>query len=113
MKLEWAKEVLPIFQPSSDREHEAAYLKLHRSGGLRERVEVAESLLEDCSVCPRACGVNRIKGELGMCRTSCGAIVSSYGAHFGEEAPLVGCRGSGTIFFGNCNLKCVFCQTIP
>jgi putative pyruvate formate lyase activating enzyme len=71
---------------------------------------MALSLLESCSVCPRSCGVNRLAGEVGKCRTSRWAVVSSYGAHFGEEAPLVGKRGSGTIFFANCNLECVFCQ---
>jgi putative pyruvate formate lyase activating enzyme len=71
---------------------------------------MAWSLLESCSVCPRSCGVNRLAGDIGKCRTSRQAIVSSYGAHFGEEAPLVGSHGSGTIFFANCNLACLFCQ---
>ena len=88
----------------------AAYLELYRVGKLRERVETALSLLESCSVCPRSCGVNRLSGDMGKCRTSRQAIVSSYGAHFGEEAPLVGRYGSGTIFFANCNLGCLFCQ---
>ena len=87
-----------------------AYQELHHRGKLRERVETALSLLESCSVCPHSCGVNRLAGEVGKCRTSRQAIVSSYGAHFGEETPLVGKRGSGTIFFANCNLECVFCQ---
>ncbi|MGQ9546394.1 MAG: radical SAM protein [Dehalococcoidia bacterium] len=88
----------------------AAYLELYRSGRLRERVEGALSLLESCSVCPRRCAVNRLAGETGKCRTPREALVSSYGPHFGEEAPLVGKHGSGTIFFTNCNLRCVFCQ---
>lgn len=71
---------------------------------------MALSLLECCSVCPRNCGVNRLAGETGACRTPREAIVSSYGPHFGEEALLVGRHGSGTIFFANCNLRCVFCQ---
>jgi len=87
-----------------------AYRELYRHGKLRERVETALSLLETCSVCPRSCGVNRLAGDIGKCRTSRQAIVSSYGAHFGEEAPLVGRYGSGTIFFTNCNLGCLFCQ---
>jgi putative pyruvate formate lyase activating enzyme len=87
-----------------------AYRELYRRGKLRERVETALSLLESCSVCPRSCGVNRLAGDIGKCRTSRQAIVSSYGAHFGEEAPLVGRHGSGTIFFANCNLGCLFCQ---
>jgi len=88
----------------------AAYLGLYRSGKLRERVEAAMSLLENCSVCPRKCGVNRLACEVGKCLTACEAMVSSYGPHFGEEAPLVGRNGSGTIFFTNCNLRCQFCQ---
>ncbi|RLC60371.1 MAG: radical SAM protein, partial [Chloroflexi bacterium] len=87
-----------------------AYLSLYHSGELAERVKAARSLLQDCRVCPRHCEVDRLNGELGKCRTSAEIIVSSYGPHFGEEAPLVGRNGSGTIFFTNCNLKCVFCQ---
>ena len=88
----------------------AAYLELYRRGKLRERVETALSLLENCSLCPRSCGVNRLAGDIGKCRTSRQAIVSSYGAHFGEEAPLVSRYGSGTIFFTDCNVRCLFCQ---
>lgn len=88
----------------------AAYRELHRRGKLRERVETALSVLGSCSVCPRSCAVNRLAGDAGECRTSRRAVVSSYGVHFGEEAPLVGKHGSGTIFFANCNLECVFCQ---
>ncbi len=88
----------------------AAYLELYRSRKLRERVETALSLLEACSVCPRHCGVNRLATETGKCRTFRQAMVSSYRPHFGEEAPLVGSYGSGTIFFTNCNLRCLFCQ---
>jgi putative pyruvate formate lyase activating enzyme len=88
----------------------AAYLELYHSGKLKERVDAAVSLLESCSICPRSCGVNRLAGDAGKCRTSHEAMVSSYGPHFGEEAPLVGRHGSGTIFFTNCNLRCLFCQ---
>ena len=88
----------------------AAYLELYRSGKLRGRIEAAKSLLRSCHVCPRHCGVNRLEGEVGNCRTADEAIVSSYGPHFGEETPLVGRYGSGTIFFTNCNLRCLFCQ---
>lgn len=91
----------------------AAYWELYRRGKLRERVETALSLLESCSLCPCSCGVNRVAGDIGKCRTSRQAVVSSYGAHFGEESPLVGRHGSGTIFFANCNLACVFCQNYP
>ena len=67
-------------------------------------------MLEECYVCPRQCGVDRLAGESGECHVTTQVIVSSYGPHFGEEAPLVGRRGSGTIFFTYCNLHCVFCQ---
>ena len=88
----------------------AAYLELFHDGKLKERIEAALCLLESCSVCPRRCSVNRLAGDAGKCHTCREAIVSSYGPHFGEEAPLVGKHGSGTIFFTNCNLKCLFCQ---
>ncbi len=67
-------------------------------------------MLEECCLCPRHCGVNRLAGESGKCRITGQAVVSSYGPHFGEEAPLVGKHGSGTILFTYCNLRCVFCQ---
>jgi putative pyruvate formate lyase activating enzyme len=67
-------------------------------------------MLASCSLCPRRCGVNRLTGELGVCRVGCDAVVSSYGPHFGEERPLVGAHGSGTVFFTGCNLRCIFCQ---
>ncbi len=67
-------------------------------------------MLEKCRLCPRNCGVNRLAGESGECHTTSRAVVSSYGSHFGEEAPLVGRHGSGTIFFTHCNLRCLFCQ---
>lgn len=80
------------------------------TGELAKRAEQAVELLADCAVCAQYCRVNRQKGELGICRGGRHAAVSSFSPHFGEEAPLVGFRGSGTIFFAFCNLKCVFCQ---
>lgn len=77
---------------------------------LRERAEAALDSLESCDICPRACGVNRLAGEVGYCRSGRLARVSSFTPHFGEEAPLVGTHGSGTIFMTGCNLRCVFCQ---
>ncbi|UCG84572.1 MAG: radical SAM protein [Dehalococcoidia bacterium] len=88
----------------------AVYRQLYEAGELRERAEQAGVLLEDCHVCPRDCRVNRLEEETGKCRTGRQALVSSAGPHFGEEAPLVGMGGSGTIFFTNCNLQCCFCQ---
>ena len=86
------------------------YLETFRRGALREKVQSAEVLLRRCMVCPHACGVNRLAGERGLCSTGRYAVVASYYPHFGEEEPLVGRRGSGTIFFSHCNLLCSFCQ---
>jgi putative pyruvate formate lyase activating enzyme len=90
--------------------HEAGYLKLFRNGELDDRIEKARQRLSPCRVCPRRCMVDRLSDEKGVCRTGARAIVSSYAPHFGEESPLVGSSGSGTIFFTNCNLLCLFCQ---
>ena len=89
---------------------EPAYLQTHRSGLLRRKAGQALERLSACTLCPRRCGVNRLSGETGVCRTGRLASVSSFNAHFGEEAPLVGERGSGTLFFAHCNLLCLFCQ---
>lgn len=86
------------------------YRELLARGELGERVGAARKLLESCTLCPRRCKVNRREGKLGKCRTGAEAVVSSYGPHFGEERPLVGRGGSGTIFLTNCNLECIFCQ---
>lgn len=92
-------------------EFEPAYLELHRSGQLKERVRLAYEHLEDCDLCARYCRVNRRETIRGaVCRTGERAVVSSFGAHHGEEDPLRGRRGSGTIFFSYCNLRCEFCQ---
>lgn len=91
-------------------EFEPAYLRSYNDGALSIKVEKALSMLERCTLCPRRCEVNRLKDEVGFCKTGRLAIVSSYFAHFGEEDCLRGWRGSGTIFFCQCNLKCVFCQ---
>ena len=86
-----------------------AYLKLS-SDVLTEKVRIAEAMLKDCKLCPRECRVDRTTRKRGFCRTGDKPFVSSWGPHFGEERPLVGSRGSGTIFFGYCNLGCIFCQ---
>ena len=90
--------------------YEPAYLSLQSRGELATRAERALEELADCCACPRNCHVNRLKDEELICRTGRHAIVSSAFAHFGEEDCLRGWRGSGTIFFGGCNLRCVFCQ---
>ncbi len=89
---------------------ESAYLRSHCEGQLRRRLEEALGLLESCVICPRLCRVNRLAGERGTCRAGRIAEVSSYSPHFGEESPLVGLHGSGTIFLTHCNLRCSFCQ---
>ena len=89
---------------------EPAYLALLRSGELEDRVQAAYRRLQECDICPRRCGVDRRRDELGACRTGEHALVSSVGPHFGEEAALVGYGGSGTIFFAWCNLHCQYCQ---
>jgi putative pyruvate formate lyase activating enzyme len=90
--------------------HQPGYLRLLQSGELHQRVEALERLLESCTVCPRDCLNNRLLDEIAACYSGRLPIVSSYTAHFGEEPPLVGTRGAGNIFFGNCNLRCVYCQ---
>jgi putative pyruvate formate lyase activating enzyme len=81
---------------------------------LQNRIEAAYRLLESCHVCPRECGVNRLQDDkIGFCRTGLNPVISSVSPHHGEEPPLSGTRGSGTIFFTNCNLKCVYCQNYP
>ncbi len=93
------------------RAFEPAYLQLLRSGELKRRVAEAYARLEACDICARECGVNRrLSAEGAGCHTGERPIVSSYGPHFGEEEPLVGRGGSGTIFFSWCNLRCQFCQ---
>jgi putative pyruvate formate lyase activating enzyme len=93
------------------QEHDyPSYRALGESGELAERVERAYMLLESCTLCPRRCRINRLKDERGVCRTGLLPVISSYGPHFGEEPPLVGHNGSGTIFVTYCNLACQFCQ---
>jgi putative pyruvate formate lyase activating enzyme len=91
----------PDFMPS--------YLKLHRTGELKKRGEKLWDIMKSCKLCPRECGINRLEGKEGFCRASSQLEISSFNPHFGEEKPLVGKGGSGTIFFTNCGLRCVFC----
>lgn len=87
-----------------------SYLSLYESGELARRAARAWRRLRCCTLCPRRCRVNRLEEELGSCRTGSRARVASAGPHYGEEAPLVGRGGSGTIFFAGCNLACIYCQ---
>jgi len=105
--------------PSSDgkekegRQWRPAYEKLEEEGKLAHRVKEAYAIFENCQLCPRRCGVNRQKGEKGFCRAPLKPVIFSCHPHFGEEMSLVGDHGSGTIFFSNCNLRCIFCQNWP
>jgi putative pyruvate formate lyase activating enzyme len=80
---------------------------------IKERIEKAYKLLQNCRVCPRRCGVDRLNGERGICRVGKNPVVSSYNVHLGEEPPISGTKGSGTIFFTGCNLRCIYCQNFP
>ena len=87
-----------------------SYIKLLKSGELEQRAEEALNILKSCKSCPRNCEVNRFENEYGFCMSGYLPIVSSYTPHFGEEPVLSGTRGAGNIFFGNCNLRCIYCQ---
>ena len=89
---------------------EPSYLKLYREGKLQDLIDQVIEIMRDCRLCPRECKVNRLSGEIGYCQTGRKARVASFNAHFGEEAPLVGRNGSGTIFISYCSLLCSFCQ---
>ena len=90
-----------------------AYRRLEQEGRLADRIKQAYALFKSCRCCPRQCGVDRLAGQRGFCRAPAQVMVYSAHPHFGEEIPLVGTGGSGTIFFSNCNLRCVFCQNWP
>ena len=87
-----------------------SYIRLYQKGELRRRINLLKEFLKECRLCPRQCGVNRLDGEVGVCQAGSEMMVSSAFAHFGEEPPLVGHHGSGTIFLTHCNLRCIFCQ---
>ncbi|MBN2028865.1 radical SAM protein [bacterium] len=87
--------------------------KLSKIALIQKRLKKAYAFLTSCRLCPRACGVNRLKGETGFCGAGFHPVVSSDNLHFGEEPPISGYHGSGTIFLTGCNLGCVFCQNYP
>ncbi len=101
---------MPATIINTGRQFQPAYLRLYESGELERRAGRALGMLESCTACPRNCRVNRLEDKFAVCKTGRYAIVSSYNAHHGEEDCLRGWRGSGTIFFSGCNLRCVFCQ---
>jgi putative pyruvate formate lyase activating enzyme len=87
-----------------------SYLELYNNGRLEKLAEEAMKMLESCCICPRKCKVNRLKNERGFCKTGLKPKVCSSMPHHGEEPPISGARGSGTIFFSHCNMACVYCQ---
>jgi len=90
--------------------HKASYISLLESGELEKRMAFAMNGLAECRLCPHECKVNRVEGEKGFCKIAKKAMVSSYGAHFGEEPVISGNKGSGTVFFTGCNMRCIYCQ---
>jgi len=89
---------------------EPGYVGFYRSGELKRRAEALVARLNSCNICPRECGVNRLENETGFCHSGYRPIVSTVCAHHGEEPVISGSQGSGTVFFGNCNMRCVYCQ---
>ena len=100
----------PCFSYIASMSYVPSYIALHESGELRKRAETLEAMLARCSICPHDCGNNRLNDEIARCYSGYLPIVSAFTPHFGEEPALVGTRGVGNIFFGNCNLRCVYCQ---
>jgi putative pyruvate formate lyase activating enzyme len=92
-----------------DPAFEPAYVRLHRRGELRQRGEALWGLMKSCRLCPRECGADRLGGQKGFCGASSRLQIAAHHPHFGEERPLVGRGGSGTVFFTHCPLRCVFC----
>jgi putative pyruvate formate lyase activating enzyme len=93
-----------------EQSFEPAYLKTRRTGKLSRKVAEAYNMMESCVLCGRYCKANRMKGEEGFCKIGKVALVASFGPHHGEETPIAGACGSGTVFFSRCNLGCLFCQ---
>jgi len=91
-------------------EHTPSYIQLFKSGELSKRLQFLEERITDCVLCPHKCRVDRTTSYNGFCETGSLPLISSFHAHFGEEAPLVGSNGSGTIFFAGCNMRCIYCQ---
>jgi putative pyruvate formate lyase activating enzyme len=111
MKSSTFSEINSIFEfQKKTEEYYPSYLRLQKNGILNQRVEQLYAIYENCHLCPRDCRINRIKEQTGRCLATAKVKVSSAAPHFGEEAPLVGRGGSGTIFFSNCNLRCIYCQ---
>jgi putative pyruvate formate lyase activating enzyme len=99
----------PVNAHTAKDKYKPGYIDLHRTGILREKARQLWNMMKSCELCPRQCGVNRLKGEKGFCGASSQLRIASYHPHYGEERSLVGRGGSGTIFFSHCSLRCVFC----
>ena len=104
---------IPLHAKKKEEGRLPAYAKLEEEGKFAQKIREAYSIFQECQLCPRMCGVNRQKGEKGFCRAPLKPVVFGAHPHFGEEVSLVGNYGSGTIFFSNCNLRCIFCQNWP
>lgn len=102
-------DVTKSHKPKAKIPFEPSYVKLHKSGELKKRADELWNVMRKCKLCPRKSLVDRFHSEEGTCKASAKLEISSYHPHFGEERPLVGKGGSGTIFFTNCSLRCVFC----
>lgn len=100
-----------VHEPKIDHTFVPAYLKLHQNGELKKRGEELMKSLEKCELCPRKCGLNRLKGRRGPCRAGKGLEISDFYSSHAEEKPLVGFNGSGMIFFTHCSLRCIFCNS--
>jgi putative pyruvate formate lyase activating enzyme len=103
----------PLYAAKKEESWQPAYATLEKEGKFAQKIGEAYAIFRECQLCPRRCGVNREGGEKGFCRAPLRAVVFGAHPHFGEEMPLVGGHGSGTIFFSNCNLRCIFCQNWP
>ena len=101
--------LIPGRVPAKKRKWQPAYLKLHQSGELKKRGQKLWAMMKSCRLCPRQCGIDRLGGDEGFCKASAQLELSGAQPHFGEERCLVGRHGSGTVFFTNCGLRCVFC----
>jgi len=93
----------------SETKFKAGYVALHRTGELKKRGDALWQKMDECRLCPRECGAARLAGEKGYCQSSAQVEIAAFHPHFGEERSLVGEGGSGTVFFTNCSLRCVFC----
>lgn len=99
----------PHIMPAANNKYTPGYLELHRNGELKIRGEILHEKMRSCTLCPRNCETDRLSGQRGDCKANADLEISSFSPHFGEERELVGRNGSGTIFFTNCSLLCVFC----